>query len=63
MARVIKRYKNLFMVNCYTEGGHCYATHVGCDWDEVRHYQRVAKMLGETIQYEKDGRAEYSYTI
>ena len=63
MKRTIKRKQNLYDVDCISEGGVCYVTHLFCDWDAVKSYRRIARMLGETIRYEKSGTKEYTYTL
>lgn len=45
--------KNSYTVNWYING-FCYRTTVGCDWDAVKRFRRLAKVLGETIKYEKE---------
>lgn len=47
------RAKKLYWVNWYTSGGYCYRSTSNVDWDGVRHFKKVAKMLGETITYEE----------
>ena len=63
MARTIKRKVTLYWVDCYTNGGMCYSSHYDCTWQDVLTFKKTAKMLGETIKYEKFGSKEYTYTI
>lgn len=63
MATTIKKKENLYWVDCFTEGGFCYASHDGCTWEDVQCLRRIAKILGETVKYEKSGFKEYSYTV
>ena len=48
----VKR-RNIYWVDCYTSGGWNYASHSNCTWQDVLDLKRVAKLLGETIKYEK----------
>lgn len=45
--------KNTYSVNWYSNG-FCYRTTNGVDWDGVKRFKKLAKMLGETITYEKE---------
>ena len=46
------RTKKIYDVNCINKGGMCYATHTNCDWDGVKRYKKLARILGETVEYE-----------
>lgn len=43
--------RKLYWVNWY-RNGHCYRSTSNVDWDGVRKYKKIAKVLGETITYE-----------
>ena len=45
--------KNFYTVDWYTDG-FCYRTTTGCDWETVKRFKKLAKVLGETIKYEKE---------
>ena len=45
--------KKLYCVDCYTEGGYCYATHHNCTWEDVKRLRKSAHALNETIKYEE----------
>lgn len=47
------RERNYYWVNCCTPGGFCYASHYNCSWKDVIRFRQIAKLLGETINYEK----------
>ena len=47
-------------VNCIING-FCYATHTNCNWETVKDFKQVAKMLGETITYEYTHTVTYEY--
>lgn len=44
--------QNLYWVNIY-RNGFCYRSVHSCTWEQVKELRRNAKMLGETISYEK----------
>lgn len=49
---VMARTRKVYDVNCINKGGMCYATHTNCDWDGVKRYKKLARILGETVEYE-----------
>lgn len=57
-----KRYisEKRYYVNCY-RNGFCYASHSDCDWEAVKKFKAIAKMLGETITYEHTHTVKYEY--
>ena len=57
--RTIRR--NIYWVDCYTRGGWNYASHSNCTWEQVLELKRIAKLLGETIKYEKLCTKQYKY--
>ena len=57
--RVITR--KLYEVNCYTIGGYNYATHYDCTLEEVKKFQKLAKLLNEKITYECCRVVKYEY--
>lgn len=44
---------NTYTVNWYSNGWN-YRTTIGCDWETVKRFRKLAKALGETIKYEKE---------
>ena len=49
-----KRVKmNLYDIDYILPNGHCYRTTSNATWSGVREAKKLAKMLGETIRYEK----------
>ena len=52
MKKKVKKTK-LYTVN-WVRNGFCYRTTMGCDWEAVKDCKRIAKLLGETIEYEFD---------
>ena len=53
MGRKIIRIRKVYTVDCY-RNGFCYCTHTECSWEDVKNLRRIAKLLGETIQYSVD---------
>lgn len=47
------RKRNLYWVDIYTRGGWCYRSVHSCTMEQVRELRKQAKLLGETIKYEK----------
>ena len=43
-----------YWVDCYTPGGFCYRSTHGVTMEQVREMKKIAKVLGETIKYEKE---------
>ena len=43
-----------YTVDCYTESGYCYRTITNCDWEAVKNLRNIARLLGETIKYERE---------
>jgi hypothetical protein len=50
--QVVKKKENLYWVDMYSDG-YCYRSVHSCTWEEVKQIRKTAKMLGETIKYEK----------
>lgn len=46
------RKQNLYWVDVYSNG-FCYRSVSNCTWEDVKELRKVAKLLGETIKYEK----------
>lgn len=42
-----------YIVDCYTDSGFCYRTITNCDWEGVKNLRNIARILGETIKYER----------
>lgn len=47
------REKQLYWVDCLLSNGMCYRSVSSCTWEEVKELRKLAKLLGETIKYEK----------
>lgn len=47
------REKQLYWVDCLLSNGMCYRSVSNCTWEDVKELRKVAKLLGETIKYEK----------
>lgn len=62
MSRKIVRRKNIYTVDWY-RGDWCYRTTTDCDWETVKECRRAAKLMGETIKYEKTDVKEDVYII
>ena len=62
MSRVKKVYVQYYCVDWILSNGHCYRTTDGMTWKDVLEAKRTAKMLGETIKYEKTERKCYNYS-
>ena len=46
--------KTTYWVDWYTAGGFCYRSTHGVTMEQVREMKKIAKVLGETIKYEKE---------
>ena len=46
--------KTTYWVDWYTPGGFCYRSTHGVTMEQVREMKKIAKVLGETIKYEKE---------
>lgn len=44
--------KKLYYVRWFTSGGYNYKDTSNVPWDGVREYKRIAKEMGERIEYE-----------
>ena len=62
MARYKKIREKRYTINRLING-FCYRTTLDCPWSAVLEAKRLAKLLGETVEYEFEGIREYSYTI
>ena len=62
MARKIVRKKNIYDVDWY-RGNWCYRTTTGCDWETVKRYRQLAKLMGERIEYQKTDVKEDVYYV
>ena len=62
MKRKITRRKNIYTVDWYRNNW-CYRTTTDCDWETVKECRQAAKLMGETIKYEKTGVKEDVYTL
>ena len=45
--------ENTYWVDWY-RNGFCYRSTHGCSWDDIKEMKKLAKLLGETIKYEKE---------
>ena len=62
MKKVIKKKRKIYDVNWYCNG-FCYRTTRGCDWETVKECRRIARLLGEKIEYELDHIEVDTYTL
>ena len=62
MKRTIKRKTKIYNVD-WICNGFCYRTTMGCDWKAVKDCKRIAKLLGEKIEYQFDHYREDVYSL
>lgn len=60
MKKVIR--KRIYNVN-WVRNGFCYHTTTECTMEDIKDMKKVAKALGEKIEYEFDHFQEYTYIL
>lgn len=54
--------ENRYTIN-WLRNGFCYRTTLDCPWSAVLYAKRVAKLLGEKIEYELERTIVYQYSL